>query len=291
MSKTATTGNIFSEISNQYFHFTAAEKRVADYVLGHKTAAQYMSISELANECTVADATVTRFCRQLNLKGYNAFKLALAKAAVELGEDSVLEGQEGNLDPKDSIQELGGKIFNAQTFAIRQSLMLLDSEKLSRAVDLLCEAQSVYCMGQGGSMIVADAAAHLFSCVSPHFFSVADSHRQLVAVALLTPKDAVLFFSYSGSTTDVVPIISRARSKGAKTILVTRFPNSPGAMEADIVIQCGSNEGPLQLASVPAQMAQMFLVDLLYNEFMRRNPEQARRNQESIADALSDRHL
>ena len=72
--------NIFAYISNSYYHFTAAEKKVADYVLSHKTGVQYMSISELAEECGVAEATVSRFCRRLKLKGYNAFKLALAKA-------------------------------------------------------------------------------------------------------------------------------------------------------------------------------------------------------------------
>ena len=75
--------NIFAHISNGYYHFTAAEKKVADYVLSHKTAVQYMSISELAEECGVAEATVSRFCRRLKLRGYNAFKLALAKATAQ----------------------------------------------------------------------------------------------------------------------------------------------------------------------------------------------------------------
>ena len=40
-----------------------------------------MSISELAEACTVAEATISRFCRRLGYKGYNAFKLAIANAA------------------------------------------------------------------------------------------------------------------------------------------------------------------------------------------------------------------
>ncbi len=90
------SGNVFANISNGYYHFTATEKKVADYVLSHKTGVQYMSISELADECGVAEATISRFCRRLKLKGYGAFKLALAKAvAEELGGGSApLEGLE-----------------------------------------------------------------------------------------------------------------------------------------------------------------------------------------------------
>ena len=77
-----TAHNIFETISSQYFQLTNSEKKVADYVLRHRIDVQYMSISELAEECTVADATISRFCRRLGLTGYNAFKLELAKASM-----------------------------------------------------------------------------------------------------------------------------------------------------------------------------------------------------------------
>ena len=74
--------DIFETISSQYFQLTNSEKKVADYVLAHRMDAQYMSISELAEECAVADATISRFCRRLGLGGYNTFKLELAKASM-----------------------------------------------------------------------------------------------------------------------------------------------------------------------------------------------------------------
>ena len=48
-----TAHNIFETISSQYFQLTNSEKKVADYVLRHRIDVQYMSISELAEECTV----------------------------------------------------------------------------------------------------------------------------------------------------------------------------------------------------------------------------------------------
>ena len=38
------TQNVFETISSQYFDLTHSEKKVADYVLGHRIDAQYMSI-------------------------------------------------------------------------------------------------------------------------------------------------------------------------------------------------------------------------------------------------------
>ena len=66
-------GNVFDRISARYFQLTPSEKRVADYILGHRDRVQYMSISELAVDCAVADATISRFCRRLGIGGFNAF--------------------------------------------------------------------------------------------------------------------------------------------------------------------------------------------------------------------------
>ena len=106
MTEQAKIGNVFANISNSYFHLTVSEKKVADYVLAH-TDVQFMSISELAYESGVAEATISRFCRRLKLKGYNAFKLAVAKATAEEhgGISPTMEGQEGEITPEDSIAE------------------------------------------------------------------------------------------------------------------------------------------------------------------------------------------
>lgn len=294
MGEILTTDNIFANISNGYYHFTAAEKKVSEYVLDHRHDVQYMSISELADECGVAEATISRFCRRLKLKGYNAFKLALAKAGAE--EQSSVTASTNDLqkepfDPGDSLAELGRKVCNSHVAALNQSLTLLQPERIKQAVDLMCGAERVYFMGQGGSMLLSMVAANQFSTVSPRFFAVQDSHIQASTVALLSPGDVVLFFSYSGSTKELMEIMGLARTCGAKVILITRFSKSPGAALADVVLQCGSNEGPLQLGSMPAKMAQLFVVDVLFQEFARRDPITAQRSRELIADALTERHL
>lgn len=293
MSDTVIQDNIFAGISNGYYHFTVSEKKVADYVLAHKTSVQYMSISELAEECGVADATISRFCRRLKVAGYNAFKLAIAKATAEENRDVSVpaDNEPEEIRQADSVAELSRKLCSAHTAAINQSLALVQPDCIELAADLMYKAERVYFMGQGGSMYMSMVAAHQFSTVSPRFFAVQDSHIQASTVALLSPGDVVVFFSYSGSTKELMENMHLARDRRVKVILITRFSKSPGAAMADVVLQCGSDEGPLQLGSMPAKMAQLFVVDVLFHEFCRRDPECARRSHEYIADALAERHL
>ena len=77
--------NILERIHAAYYQLSAAERKVADYVLSQHTQVQFMSITQLADECSVAEATVSRFCRSLGLKGFNAFKLETARYAATAG--------------------------------------------------------------------------------------------------------------------------------------------------------------------------------------------------------------
>ena len=278
--------DVLAKITHGYYHLTASEKKVADYVLLHPWETQYLSISELAEACDVAEATVSRFCRRLRFSGYSGFKLALANAP-----QSAPPRLTGDIAPEDSLEEVLEKLRTAHADALDQTMRLLAPGAVRQAVDLLVQAERVLCMGQGGSMILAMEAAHLFANVSPKFQCVMDSHRQAMSAALAGQRDVLLFFSYSGSTKDILDTMSIAKQHGCRSILVTHFPKSPGAVYADVVLQCGATEGPLQMGSVAARIAQLYIVDVLYQEFCRRDPAAAESGREAVAEALVCKHI
>lgn len=281
-------GDVFTRINREYYQLTSAEKKIADYMLLQRQECQYMSISEMAEVADVAEATVSRFCRRLGYKGYSAFKLAVAGSGSAQRPMSPLYGE---IQAEDSLGDMCQKIYAADVDAITQTLSLINPGAVTRAADLILSADRVLCMGLGGSMVLAQEAAHLFSTALPNFYAVEDSHFQAIRCALLTPRDVVVYFSYSGSTRDVVDVMKIVQERGAKTILITRFPKSPGAACADVVLECGAREGPLQMGSVAARMGQLYLIDVLFNEVCRRDMETCRERRKQVADALADKHL
>ena len=279
---------VIERISAEYYQLTAAEKKVADYVTDHQRDTQIMSISDLAEACGVAEATITRFCRKLDYKGYNDFKLALAKSVASRRGIPFLSGE---VTPEDDIQEMCHKLYGAEVDAISQTLSLIRPDCIRQAADILTQADKVLCLGQGGSMIMAEEAAHLFATAGMSFFSLSDSHMQIISAASLTERDAILFFSYSGATREAIELLELAHQRKVRVILVTHFPKSPACAYANVVLQCGANEGPLQLGSVPARMAQLFLIDTLFTEVCRRQEGQIEQVRRDIAEALTVRHI
>ena len=277
--------NILDRIHASYYQLSAAERKVADYVLGHHDQVQFMSITQLAEECGIAEATVSRFCRSLKLKGFNAFKIELAKHSVSGG---VVRPQAQSLDT------LGGRcqeVGRLAVEAVNHTLELVDQSQVLRAVELFEKSPHVMCIGSGGSMILASAFANMFAMADPKFYAVSDSHTQLSSAATMGREDMIVLFSYSGASTGGVQVLELARERGIPTVLITRYPKSPAAKLADVVLRCGSNEGPFQFGSVPAKIAQLVVMDILFQEYCHRNRESCEENIENIAAALSDMHV
>lgn len=277
--------DILERIHASYYQLTAAERKVADFILVQSHQVQFMSITQLADECGTAEATISRFCRSLKLKGFNAFKIELARYSA------------GGSSPKPDTQPADSLVGRSQEAgritidAIHQTLELMNPQQTKKAVTLLEHAPHVLCIGSGGSMLMASEFAHLFSTVTSKFYAVSDSHTQMSAAATMSEEDVIVLFSYSGATTSGLQILELAKSRGVPTILITRYFKSPAAKLADVVLRCGSNEGPFQFGSIPAKVAQLVVMDTLFQEYFHRNRAACEENIQRIASALSDMHV
>ena len=282
--------NILESITAQYHSLTRSGKKLADYIFAHTGEAQYFSISTLAENSGVSEASITRFCHGLGLAGYNDFKLALAKTdhVTDMGE---LSDSPQGIASEDSLNTIFQKIHKASVLSLNETLELLDEDAINKAVDLLVQADRVFCFGNGGSMVMAMEAWARFSTATSRFVHVSDSHMQIMNTALATSRDVLLVFSYSGSTKDMEDTLQIAREHGVSIILVTHYHNSRAAQFADVVLLCGYNEGPLQSGSIPAKVGQLLLIDCLFYGFCRRNPEASAAARSATAEAVARKML
>ena len=279
--------DIIALMIQEYERFTRSERKIADYVLEHQEETQYVSITDLSAQCGVAVSTVSLFCRKLKLAGFNDFKLELARAALPARAAFSEPGSE--ITEEDSAAAVMGKVLSAVQDTLNNAYHMLSEQEIIRAADLLRRAGQVVCLGQGNHSVVALAAWAQFSTTSPKFKTIQDSHMQTVVLSTLAEGDAVLYFSYSGATHELLEAVEVIRNRGGKLILVTRYPNSPASAYADAVLLCGPNEQPFQFGSTSALIAQLYVVEALLSEFIRRDPEEAEQNRRSVGKALTQK--
>ena len=246
--------NFWELLQQHQGDLTKSGRTVAEYLLQHAGEAQYLSISSLAKECCVAEATVFRFCRALGFEGYHEMRIALAQANAT----GALVNQrvpEPDADTATLCEHASALLMTT----INGTQNALSPEAVDRASELLRKARQVYCLGQGGSMLIANDICARFACISTKFRTAGDSHLQLVTASLMTPEDVVLFVSYSGATRDMLETLRTAKAAGAKIILLTHYEDSPGAKLADVVLLCGAQESPLDSGNIPIKVALLYV--------------------------------
>lgn len=263
--------DIFSILIRNYNNLTRSETKVADYILRHKQQVPMQSISELAVACNVSEATISRFCHSAGCASFNEFKLAVVQAISGGDVVGMHTDLYSTILPTDSVEQKCRKLCNVSTEALQQTLNELEVDHIEEAVKLFSEAKSVYCFGQGNSSIVAEDAWGRFSCVSSKFHYISNANLQATTAQLLGEGDVVLYFSFSGSVPELIEMGKILEKSKAKLVLVTRFPNSPGAQYADLLLICGANEAPQQQGSIAAKIGQLFIVDVLFHEFCAQN--------------------
>lgn len=253
---------------------------VADYLVQHAEDAQYLSISSLAKACGVAEATIFRFCRSLGFDGYNEMKIALAKATATAMPVAL------KLEPGVDTQTLVTHAYNTAVEALNGTRSVLDPDAIDHAATLLQRARQVYCLGQGGSQVLAEDIWARFSMISTKFRTAGDSHMQAITASLMGPEDVLLFVSYSGSTRDMMDTLRLAKENGAKVILITHYDDAPGVALADVVLLCGAQENPLDSGSIPAKLAMLFVANVLVLRYTLDNQELANLSPSRTSQAL-----
>lgn len=281
-------GDFLVKIRAAYNQFTKAEKKVADYILSNPKKVLFMSITDLAEACNVGDTSVFRFCKTMEYKGYQEFKMMMSLSFHDSSHRD-LDQFTGNITLEDTFAELAQKVLNTNINALTETYSLLDPEMFMKAITVLYEAKRICFFGVGASMLTALKATNKFLRIEPKVYCVQDSHMQAMVASTMSECEVAVIFSYSGATKDTIHVAKLAKKAGAKVVCITRFVKSPLTLYADLVLLCGANEGPLQGGSTSAEISQLFLIDLLYSEYYRRYFDLCSKNNEKTSASVIEK--
>jgi DNA-binding MurR/RpiR family transcriptional regulator len=267
---------------NSYFpSLTKSEQKVAAVVLDQMEKALYYSVTDLADVAEVGETTVLRFCRKIGMKGYQEFKLAIAKDLSSLSQEEESDPSK----PTGFIHSIASYTKNA----VDETVNKLDDPSLEKAIQLLAGAGSIHFFGVGTSGLTALDAKNRFLRIGYRSDAVIDPHIQSMTAATVKEGDVVVGLSISGSTKDTIDSLSLAKENGASVIAITYYARSPITKLADAVLLSGGKESPLEGGSMIAKISQLFVIDLLCTGLALNNKEFSLGMKEKTARAVVDK--
>ena len=264
-----------------YPSLKAALKKVADVTLARPELAIYSSVNEVAAAAGVSEATVMRLCRFLGFRGFQDFKIALARELVNPLQRLHEEVAEG-----DDTATIVEKVFQANIAALQDTLTVLDMEAMAKASQWLLVARAVLLLGVGTSGPIVTDAANKFFRLGLLVQAITDAHLMMMAAALLTPRDVLVAVSHSGSTMDTAEAAKTAKNAGAQVICITNNSLSPLTKTADVILVTASRETRFRQEAMASRLCQTSILDSLYTLMALARPEAALGNLAKIENVI-----
>lgn len=215
-------GPVINQICASMDSFFDTEKKIGDYIVRNPKKVVDMTVGELAKECGVSEASVSRFCKRIELKGFHHLKISLARELVDAKDDGEISG---HISVDDMEGSLRGILSNKME-ELRQTVAMIDREELKKILDVINNADTVLMAAVGNTVPVAMDGAYKLNQIGIRAMSTPIWETELGYSYNLTDKDVVVAISNSGESTGVIQILEAAKSRGAVAISITNNARS-----------------------------------------------------------------
>lgn len=252
-------GTCLSRIRAAMRNESGALARIGRLVLKAPLRARNLSIGKLALACNVSPATVHRFCRNLGYSGYREFQLDLVTTTARTDAIAFDEFTEAT-----SPEAIIHRVFDANRHSLMETERRLDYRVMVRVARLIQRSRKVLFLGLGMSGWIARYAQDTLGILGLTAIAMADPYSQIFATVDIGPQDVVVGMSHAGQTTNVVDSLREARRRGAHTVAITNYPQSPLAAVSDYALITAFREVRTDPQAYTSNVIQMAVIDALF---------------------------
>lgn len=201
--------------------FSKSDYAIADYILANPEAVRHSTASELAEMSGTSPATVVRFCRKLGYSGLADMKMSVKYSTGEFAAELM------ELSRDDSAGDVRKKVIQFTKMVLDQLNDTLSDEALTKAAQLICGANELVIIGEGGSGCIARAAYDIFLKLTIPCKLVTDPMFDVMTIRMMRPDDVLLVIINSGRSRNMILDAQLAYENNIPVIGIVGPANSP----------------------------------------------------------------
>ena len=133
----------YERVSEKLESLSKMERKAVSYMVENQGELIYTSITELADRVGTSEATITRVCTKLGYRGFQELKVNVARESVTL-QEKIHE----DLKEDSSAEAIIDKIFSSAIQTLEMTRQALDSQAVSKGIEVLCRARKIVEIGR-----------------------------------------------------------------------------------------------------------------------------------------------
>ena len=280
VNREAQTGTLI-RLRGLYPSLKTALRKVADVILRQPEMAIYASVNEVAAAAAVSEATVMRFCRILGFKGFQDFKIALAREMV------IPSARHHEVARAEDDVAIVRTVFQTNGAALQDTLEILEIEAMHEAAQLLLNSRQIMVIGVSGSGPAVAYTGNRLLLLGLKAFMYTDFYLMLMAASLLSREDVVLGISNLGTTREILETVGIAREREARVICITNNSLSPLARISNPALITASREMTMPEEAIASLICQISILDALFALITQAQGAQSRQTLDGMEKAMA----
>ncbi|WP_017470505.1 MurR/RpiR family transcriptional regulator [Amphibacillus jilinensis] len=225
------------------------EQMILDYLLEHSAKIKDLTVREVAKAHYTAPNTIIRLCQKLGFKGFTDFKEGLY-AAEQTKKDWV------------EITSLDEQIVKTK--------QLVNPKIIDQVIDCIHHAEKILFFAVGLSRFPAQELDARLQLIGKNSHIFVDPHVMKHNASLLSNKDLAIAISNSGTTDNVLAATTIANVAGAKTLSITGFSTNPLAKQTHYQLYGFTSNIRVSGIDAADRFSIHYLINLLFNEYLRK---------------------
>lgn len=265
--------DIITRINDMYSSMSKSHKRIASYITEHYDQAVFMTAAKLGSELAISESTVVRFAASIGYDGYPEFQKALE------------EWVKGQLN---GVQKIGVKyagrsqsevltsVLNADIEKIQDTIVNLDTDSFSMAIDIILNARNIYIMGIRSCEPLASFLHFYLNMIRGNVYllnttSVSETFEQMIRI---DSKDCFIGISFPRYSMRTLKAMEFANDRNAKVIAITDSQHSP----MNLYSSCNLFARSDMVSIVDSLVAPLSLINALVVELCLKCPEEVKKS-------------
>ena len=168
-----------------------------------------------------------------------------------------------------------------------ETYQLINVSDLENAINLLCNASTIYLFGVGGSSVIAN---WYWTKINQNWEKVIynnDLHIQMTFTQSMTKDDTALIISYSGTTAGLVDIskIFSWKKYFRNYFKLHKINQNLISKNSTVALRVPSEEKELRIGAVSSRISSFVITDLLYYGVFKKNFD---KNKDNLIDSRNN---
>lgn len=249
--------NIIDDIYSRVTHMSPSDKKIAQVVLDEPAKVVDYTIAQLSKKADVSEASVSRFCKNLNLTGFHQLKTQLAQISND--KNNYYKNIEG-----DDLQASLKNITDNKIAEITSTLGNLSSKDVDKILNLIKNSRIVQLAAEGDTYPVVEDAIYKLNQIGILAIGSSTFETALAQTLNLNEDDLLIVISNSGETRELINQIEAAHAQNIKVIAITNRSDSPIASRSDFHLETSVRQRVFQSEYYFSRIAASALIEALF---------------------------